>query len=154
MWKTFPTIQTSQIEQIFYFTIIPKSSLPAISQLDMNKLSGSDKINVVILKKIVPKLSFIFSNIFNMCLHESLFPNWLKISSVAPIFGNAGAKSYHQKYRPTTMLSVISKLFERLISSKLVYLVNLIFNMHSICHFLLIFNMPSDTYAQQQITWL
>ena len=47
---------------------------------------GPDCIPVVVLKNFEPELSYILAEFFNICLKESCFPDYWKVTSVVPIF--------------------------------------------------------------------
>ena len=53
-----------------------------------------------------------------MCLKESCIPDCWKVSSVVPVFKNVGEKSTARNYRPVSFLSVVSKVFEKLVNNK------------------------------------
>ena len=63
-----------------------------ITNLDSSKASGPNCIPVVVLKNCEPEFSYILAKLFNMCLKESYFPDFWKISSVVPVFKNVGGK--------------------------------------------------------------
>ena len=65
-----------------------------IKNLDSSKASSPDCIAVVILKSYEPELSYILAAFFNMRLKESCFPDFWKVSSVAPVFKDVGGKAY------------------------------------------------------------
>ena len=90
-----------------------------IMNLDLSKASGPDHIPVVVLKNCEPDLSYILAELFNKCLKESCFPGW-KFSSVVPLFKNVGEKSTAKNYRPVSPLSVVSKVFEKLVNNRIV----------------------------------
>ena len=54
-----------------------------------------------------------------MCLKESCFPDCWKISLVVPVFKNAGERSTAKNYRPVSLLSVVSKIFEKLVNNRI-----------------------------------
>ena len=56
-----------------------------------------------------------------MCLKESCFPDCRKVSSVVPVFKNVGKRSVAKNYRTVSLLSVVSKVFEKLVNNRLVY---------------------------------
>ena len=89
-----------------------------ITNLDSSKASGPDCIPVVVLKNCEPELSYILSKLFNICLKESCFPDCWKVSLVVP--KNAGERSAAKKYRPVSLLSVVSKVFEKLVNNRIV----------------------------------
>ena len=91
-----------------------------ITNLDSSKAFGPDCIPVVILKDCEPELSYILAKLFNMCLKESCFPDCWKVSSVVPVFKNVGERSTAKNYRPVSLLSVVSKVFEKLANNRIV----------------------------------
>ena len=57
-----------------------------LTNLDLSKMSAPECIQVLVLRKCVPELSYILALLFNMCLKESYFPDFWKVSFVVPIF--------------------------------------------------------------------
>ena len=88
--------------------------------LDLSKASGPDCIPVVVLKNCGPELYYILAELFNKCLKESCFPDCWKVSSVVPLFKNVGESSTAKNYRPVSLLSVVSKIFEKLVNNRIV----------------------------------
>ena len=91
-----------------------------VMNLDLSKASGPDCIPVVILKNCEPELFYILPELFNKCLKESCFPDCWKVFSVVPLFKNFGEKSTAKNYRPVSLLSVVSKVFEKLVNNRIV----------------------------------
>ena len=88
-----------------------------ITNLDSSKASGPDCIPEVVLKNCEPELSYILARLFKKCLKESCFPDCWK---VVPVFKNVGERSTAKNYRPVSLLSVISKVFEKLVNNRIV----------------------------------
>ena len=55
-----------------------------------------------------------------MCLKDSCFPDCWKVSSVVPVFKNFGEKSTAKNYCPVSLLSVVTKVFEKLENNRIV----------------------------------
>ena len=91
-----------------------------VMNVDLSKASGPDCIPVVVLKNYEPELSYILAELFNKCLKESCFPDCWKISSAVPVFKNVGERSTAKNYRPVSLLSVVSKAFEKLVNNRIV----------------------------------
>ena len=91
-----------------------------IINLDLSKASCPDCIPVVVLKNCEPELSYILAELFSKCLNESSFPDCWKVSSVVPVFKNVGERSTAKIYHPVSLLSVISKVFEKLVNNRIV----------------------------------
>ena len=101
-------------------SVTPKMVRKVKTNLDSTKASGPDCIPVVVLKNCEPGLSYIIAELFNMCLKESCFPDCWKVSSVAPMFKNVGERSTAKNYRPVSLLSVVNKVFEKLVNNRIV----------------------------------
>ena len=91
-----------------------------IRNLDSSKASCPDCIPVVVLKNCEPELSYILAKVFNNCLKESCFSDCWKVSSMVPVFKNVGERSAAKNYRPVSLLSVVSKVFEKLVNNRVV----------------------------------
>ena len=72
------------------------------------------------LKNCEPELSYILAGLFNICLKESCFPDCWNVSSVVPVFKNVGERFTAGNYRPVSLLSVVSKVFEKLVNNRIV----------------------------------
>ena len=80
-------------------------------------------------KNCEPELSYILAELFNKCLKESCFPECWKVSSVVSVFKNVGERSTAKNYRPVSLLSVVSKVFEKLVNNRIVdHLENCLFS--------------------------
>ena len=113
----FPSRTNSKLHNISVYTKMVKK---VIMNLDLSKASGPHCIPVVVLKKCEPERSYILAEIFNKCLKESYFPDCWKVSSVVPLFKNVWERSTAKNYRPVSLLSVVSKVFEKLVSNRIV----------------------------------
>ena len=101
-------------------SITPKIVKKVITNLDSSKASGPDCIPVVVLKNCEPELSYILAKLFSKCLKESCFLDCWKVSSVVPAFKNVGERSTAKNYCPVSLLSVVSKVFEKLVNNRIV----------------------------------
>ena len=91
-----------------------------ITNLDLSKVSLPDCIPVVVLKHCEPELSSMLTELFSNSLKESCFPDCWKVSSVVSVFKNVGERSTAKNYCPGSLLSVVSKVFEKLVNSRIV----------------------------------
>ena len=55
-----------------------------------------------------------------MCLKEFCFSDCWKVSSVVPVFKNVGERSTDKNYHLISLVSVVSKVFEKLVNNRLV----------------------------------
>ena len=75
---------------------------------------------MVLLKNCEPELLYISAELFNMCLKESCFADCWKVSSVVPVFKNVGERSTAKNDHSVSLLSVVSKVFEKLVNNRIV----------------------------------
>ena len=113
----FPSRTNLKLHNI---SITPKMVKKVITNLDSSKLSGPNCIPVVVLKNCEPEISYILAKLFSKGLKESCFPDCWKVSSVVPVFKNVGERSTAKNYHPVSLLSVVSKVFEKLINNRIV----------------------------------
>ena len=113
----FPSRTNLKLHNI---SVTSKMVKKVIINLDLSKASGPDCIPVVVLKNCEPELFYILAELFNKCLKESCFPDCRKVSSVVPVFKNVGERSTAKNYHPGSLLSVISKVFEKLVNKRIV----------------------------------
>ena len=113
----FPCIINLKLHNI---SVTPKMVERVIMNLDLVKASGPNCILVVVLKNCEPELSYILVELINKCLKESCFLACWKVSSVVPVFKNVWERSTAKNYRPVSLLSVVSKVFEKLVNNWIV----------------------------------
>ena len=75
---------------------------------------------MVVLKNSEPELSYTLAELFNKCLKESCFPECWKSSSGVLVFKNVDERSTVKNYRPVSLLSVVSKVFKKLVNNRIV----------------------------------
>ena len=115
----FPSRTNLKLHNI---SVTPKMVRKVVINLDLSKASGPDCIAVVVLKNFdeEPELCCILAELFNKCLKESCFPDCWKVSSVVPVFKNIGERSTAKNCHPVSLLSMVSKVFEKLINNRIV----------------------------------
>ena len=112
----FPSRTNLKLHNI---SITPKMVRKVLMNLDLSKASGPDCIPVVVLKNCEPELCYILAEFFCKCLKESYFPDCWKVSSVVPVFKNVRERSTSKNYLPVSLLSVVSKVFEKLVYNRI-----------------------------------
>ena len=80
--------------------------------------SGSVDIPNKVLKALKDVIDVPLSLIFNRCINEGYFPDALKIAQVQPVF-KSGEKSSICNFRPISILSGLSKIFEKFLNAQL-----------------------------------
>ena len=113
----FPSRTNLKLHNI---SVTSKMAKKVITNLDLTTASGPDCIPVVVLKNCEPELSYILAELFNKCLKDSCFPDCWKASLMVPVFKNAGERSTAKNCCPLNLLSVDSKVFEKLVNNRIV----------------------------------
>ena len=101
-------------------SVTPKMVKKVIMNLDLLKASGPDCVPVVFLKNYKPEFSYILAELFIKCLKETCFLDCWKVSLVVLVFKNVGKRSTAKKYHLVSLLSVVSKVFEKLVNNRIV----------------------------------
>ena len=113
---SFPSRTNGKLHNI---SVTPKMVKKVIMNLDSSKASGPDCIPVVVLKNCEPELSHILAELFIVCLKQSCFPDFRKVSLGVPVFKNVGERSTAKDYRLVSLLSVVTKVFEKLVNNSI-----------------------------------
>lgn len=96
----------------------PGEILEIISSLKVSASSGYDGIPARFVKSNSLFFANYLSKEFNKAFNTGIFPKTLKISRITPIF-KSGSKRESTNYRPISILSVFSKILEKLMLGRL-----------------------------------
>ena len=96
-----------------------RTVLEYIQNLKQGKSAGPDKIPTAILKDAADLICKPLTMIFNSCSRLGTFPDRWKIARMTPIY-KSGAKDDTNNYRPISILSVLSKLYEKIAYDQLI----------------------------------
>ena len=86
----------------------------ALQNLQVSKAPGIDNIPSIFLRDGADILSKPITQLVNLSLKLSSFPNEGKIAKVKPLF-KKGSRLDPKNYRPVSLLPVLSKIFERVV---------------------------------------
>lgn len=89
-----------------------------LNQLSANEASGLDNIPAKLIKIYAPIISSSLCKLFNLSLSTGVFPDDWKIAKVIPVH-KGNAKNDPNNYRPISIISVVSKVFERIVYNQL-----------------------------------
>ena len=85
-----------------------------LQNIDTSKATGPDGIPGVFLKNCAKELAPSFTKLLNISLQAGMFPNSWRMANTCPIF-KKGDRTNCENYRRISLLSVLSKIFERVI---------------------------------------
>ena len=88
-----------------------------------NSSHGHDQVKSQVVKYIAPQLTFPLTHLINLSLKAGIFPDKLKKAVITPIYKNGEKKSV-KNYRPISVLSVFSKIYERVAYKQLITFLN------------------------------
>ena len=94
--------------------IIIKNKKKIVNTLDTAKASQQSDIPTKILKQNSDYFAEYFYENINQCISKSIFPSDLKLADVTPVYKKK-SKNSKDNYRPVSILSNISKIYERCI---------------------------------------
>jgi len=106
------------LNSFFLSPTSPEEIYKIIANLKSKKSSGHDQINSIFLKSISEEICFPVSIIINKSLETSEIPHIMKLAKVIPIYKCKDSQLF-SNYRPISLLSVISKIMEKIIHKRL-----------------------------------
>lgn len=83
-----------------------------------NKSPGCGDIHAKVVEETQSYICHPLTHIANLSFRQGTFPNELKLAKVTPIYKGNNCKAM-VNYRPTSVLPVFSKIYERLIQTRL-----------------------------------
>ena len=89
-----------------------------LNKLSRSRATGPDNIFAKIIRECADLISVSLCDLFNKSLVSGIFPNDLKCARVTLLF-KQGEPSDLNNYRPISVISVLAKLFERIIYDEL-----------------------------------
>jgi len=89
-----------------------------IASLNKNASAGYDKILMLMIKQCMGYIIKPLVHIFNVSFQSGIFPDQMKRARIKPLFKKED-KQNMQNYRPISVLSVFSKILEKLMYNRL-----------------------------------
>ena len=103
------------------FTVTPTTNAEVMTillLLDDNKSTGISSIPTKLLKIAAPIIVPHLVSIINLSFIKGTFPKLMKLAKILPIF-KSGSRFDVNNYRPISLLSVFSKILEKLMHNRL-----------------------------------
>ena len=89
-----------------------------VAQIKTKKSPGIDGISARLLKDAGDTIVESLVGIFNLSLQSGIFPDDWKLARVTPIYKD-GSKTECGNYRPISVISIVAKIFEKLVCNQL-----------------------------------
>ena len=110
-----PQRTTAKCKKVIFW---PKQVRKQLQKLDVNKASGPDGIPALVLRNAAAELASPLARLFQLCFNKEYMPAQWKVANVIPCF-KKGDKHSLSNYRPISLLSVLSKVMEKLINKSM-----------------------------------
>ena len=109
----------------FYLSPITEEEiLYHIRNINSRKFTGINNIPIKFIKIASVVVTPQLTNLYNDCISKGVFPDILKISQLTPIYKKGPKNKCSNNYRPITLLSPFSKIFEKCLYSQLINFLN------------------------------
>lgn len=122
---SYPTDHINKLQTLswstsnFFLSPVNEEEIALIINGLQKNSPGHDHITATIVKQCKHLLLPLLVEVINQSFISATYPNILKIAKVIPLF-KAGDRKVMNNYRPISVLSVIDKIFERTIKTRLV----------------------------------
>jgi hypothetical protein len=93
--------------------------LSTINNLKNKKSTGFDQISVQVVKTVAESIAPVLTHLINLSFSTGIFPEQLKLSTIVPIY-KKGSSLKKDNLRPISLLSIFSKIIEKLMNNRLV----------------------------------
>ena len=111
-------LKHSSSNSLFFNPTNPVEIFDIISNLKKTDSLGHDSIPLKLIQFCKLEFSKILSNLNNSAMMDGIFPDNLKVAKITPVF-KAGDSYSVTTYRPISILTIFSKIFEKVICSRL-----------------------------------
>ena len=116
--QAVPVISTLTNNRLSTLHITEEEVKRLLLKVDVKKAIGPDNISPQILKKCAFQLTPVLTKIFQACLEQQVWPTLWKRARVSAIH-KKGSRNSLKNYRPISLLSVVGKLYEKIIVQRM-----------------------------------
>ena len=105
-------------QSMFLFETDAEEVAKIINNLENKKSTGHDDITVKFIKISSTYISELLARVINISIKTGIYPDQLKIAKILPLY-KKGSNSDPSNYRPISILSIINKIFEKILHKRL-----------------------------------
>lgn len=98
----------------------PEEIIETINNLDNTSSAGISGIPVKVIKFCMNELSIVLCEFFNYCISNGCVPDEFKYAIVTPLYKGKGDNCLVDSYRGISVLPPLAKVFERILSKRLI----------------------------------
>lgn len=106
-------------QSIFLDPVTVEELSSTIMSLKSEASSGYDNVSARTLKQALPHLTTALLPLINQCFTTGHFPSTFKRTIIIPLYKGTGDKSDPNNYRPVSIISNLSKLFEKILYKRI-----------------------------------
>ena len=121
--ETNPLTYVNNIERSIVILDVTCEEIKGVIHSLNNSSSGWDEIPTFLVKICVDSFIEPLTYLVNYSISEGIFPSELKLARVVPIF-KSGDPSLITNYRPISVLSIFSKVFEKVMYNHIISFMN------------------------------
>ena len=118
VWKSQTHLVPKTARQLKFQYVSKIEVERELKKMKRKKTTGSDNLPAGMLKDSASTISSPLSFIINLSLRQGMVPSEWKVASVTPIH-KSGPKNEFENYRPISVLSILSKILERIVHKQL-----------------------------------
>ena len=115
----FECFLTQPVSNSIYVKPVAPGEVYEIIKNMKNKATLDTKVSALKLASLDPKFTTVLANVITSSFEQGIFPQSLKLARVVPVF-KSGTKTDVSNYRPISLLTSFSKIYEKLMHNRIV----------------------------------